>query len=189
MDAERVVVVGAGAVGCYFGGMLARAGVPVTLIGRAAHVDAIRRHGLFLERNDFQGYVPIAASTEISSVRDGTMVLLCVKTTDTENAAVSVAPHLAPGALIVSFQNGVDNVERIQRASGIPAVPAVVYVACAMSGPGRVRHGGRGDIVIGPASALTDRISRVFESAQIPCRISGKHQRGAMDEASDELCV
>ena len=172
MDAERVVVVGAGAVGCYFGGMLARAGVPVTLIGRAAHVDAIRRHGLFLERNDFQGYVPIAASTEISSVRDGTMVLLCVKTTDTENAAVSVAPHLAPGALIVSFQNGVDNVERIQRASGIPAVPAVVYVACAMSGPGRVRHGGRGDIVIGPASALTDRISRVFESAQIPCRVS-----------------
>ena len=128
--------------------------------------------GLFLERNDFQGYVPIAASTEISSVRDGTMVLLCVKTTDTETAAVAVAPHLAPGALIVSFQNGVDNVERIQRASGIPAVPAVVYVACAMSGPGRVRHGGRGDIVIGPASVLTDRISRVFESAHIPCRVS-----------------
>ena len=75
MDAERVVVVGAGAVGCYFGGMLARAGVPVTLIGRAAHVDAIRRDGLFLERSDFQGYVPVAASTEISSVRDGTIGL------------------------------------------------------------------------------------------------------------------
>ena len=74
--------------------------------------------------------------------------------------------------MIVSFQNGVDNAERIQRASGIPAVPAVVYVACAMSGPGRVTHGGRGDIVIGPASVMTDRISRVFESAQIPCRVS-----------------
>ena len=76
MEAERVVVVGAGAVGCYFGGMLARAGVPVTLIGRAVHVDAIRRDGLFLERNDFQGYVPIPASTEIRSVRDATIVLL-----------------------------------------------------------------------------------------------------------------
>ena len=62
--------------------------------------------------------------------------------------------------------------ERIQRATGIQAVPAVVYVACAMSGPGRVTHGGRGDIVIGPASAPTARICRVFERAHIPCRVS-----------------
>jgi 2-dehydropantoate 2-reductase len=55
MQAERVGVVGAGAVGCYFGGMLARAGAPVTLIGRADHVDAINRDGLFLERADFRG--------------------------------------------------------------------------------------------------------------------------------------
>ena len=172
MDAERVAIVGAGAVGCYFGGMLARAGVPVTLIGRVSHMDAIRANGLFLQRNDFEGYVRVDASTEISSVRQCTIVLLCVKTIDTETAAAAIAPHLSADSLIVSFQNGVDNVERIRRAAGIAALPAVVYVACAMTGPGRVTHNGRGDIVIGPRSVLTERISQMFEAARIPCRIS-----------------
>jgi 2-dehydropantoate 2-reductase len=169
---ERVAFLGAGAVGCYFGGMLARAGVPVTLIGRAGHVDAIRWAGLFLERADFQGYIPIDASTGIDAVRDAGIIFVCVKTTDTETAAAALAPHLAPGALVVSFQNGVDNVERMRSAAGIGALPAVVYVACAMSGPGRVKHHGRGDIVIGGPSAAADRIARVFEAAHLPCRVS-----------------
>jgi 2-dehydropantoate 2-reductase len=172
MDAERVAIVGAGAVGCYFGGMLAHAGVPVTLIGRASHIDAIRANGLFLQRKDFEEYIRVDASTEIRSVRKCTIVLLCVKTIDTETAAAAVAPHLGADSMVVSFQNGVDNVERIRRATGIAAIPAVVYVACAMTGPGRVTHNGRGDIVIGPRSVLTERISRLFEAARIPCRIS-----------------
>src|SRR5437016_8833339 len=107
MDVERVAIVGAGAVGCYFGGMLARAGVPVTLIGRAHHVDAIRRDGLFLEREDFQEFVRLEAETEISAVRRATIVFLSVKTVDTETAAGAIAPHLEKRALLVSFQNGV----------------------------------------------------------------------------------
>jgi 2-dehydropantoate 2-reductase len=178
MQTERVVVVGAGAVGCYFGAMLARAGVPVTLIGRTVHIDAIRREGLFIERTDFQEYVRVDAETAISAVREGTIVLLCVKTVDTETAAAAMALHLGRGALVVSFQNGVDNVERIQRATSINAIPAVVYVAAAMSGPGRVKHSGRGDLIIGELWPGTQRrddlehIARLFEGAQIPCRIS-----------------
>src|SRR5215831_12731772 len=137
MPFERITVVGAGAVGCYFGGMLARAGTPVTLIGRAAHVDAINRDGLFLERSDFQDHIKVQADTRVEAVRDATVVLLCVKTIDTETAAAAVAAHLATGALLVSFQNGVDNTERIERATGINAIPVVVYVAAAMTGPGR----------------------------------------------------
>jgi len=171
MNNEHVAFVGAGAVGCYFGGMLARAGVPVTLIGRASHVDAIRRHGLFLERTDFQEFIQVNASTDISAVGNAGLVFLCIKTTNTETAAAAIAPYLSTGTVVVSFQNGVDNAERIQKITGVRAVPAVVYVACAMSGPGRVKHNGRGDIVIGPAS-MTGRIARVFESARIPCRIS-----------------
>jgi 2-dehydropantoate 2-reductase len=168
MQAERIAIVGAGAVGCYFGGMLARAGVPVTLIGRAYHVDAINRDGLYIERSDFQGYVRLEADTQIEAVRDATIVLLCVKTIDTETTAAAIAPHLGKEALLVSFQNGVDNVERIAAVTGIHAIPAVVYVAAAMAGPGRVKHNGRGDIVIGSVP----RIATVFEGAQIPCRIS-----------------
>jgi len=178
MQAERVAVVGAGAVGCYFGGMLARAGVPVTLIGRAFHVEAVQRDGLFLERSDFQGYVRSDADVHIEAVRKAAIVLLCVKTVDTESAAVALAPHVGDGAILVSLQNGVDNVERIRRATGIDAVPAVVYVAVEMTGPGRVTHSGRGDLIIGELLSSTRRPGRLehvealFTLAGIPCRVS-----------------
>jgi 2-dehydropantoate 2-reductase len=168
MSTERIAIVGAGAVGCYFGGMLARRGIPVTLIGRAHHVDAIGRDGLFLERADFQGYIRLDADTRIEAVADASIVLLSVKTTDTETAATAIAPHLRQGALLVSFQNGVDNVDRIKQATGLDAIPCVVYVAAAMSGAGRVAHHGRGDIVIGNIP----RIASVFRDAGIGCRIS-----------------
>ena len=166
---EHIAVVGAGAVGCYFGGMLARAGVPVTLIGRPQHVDAVNRDGLFLERSDFQGYIKLQANTRIEAIHDATIVLLSVKTVDTETAAAAIAPHLGKDALLVSFQNGVDNVERIRRATAIDAIPAVVYVAVAMTGPGRVKHNGRGDVVIGDVP----RVPAVLAEAGIPCRVSG----------------
>ena len=174
MQSERAVIVGAGAVGCYFGGMLARVGVPVTLIGRATHIDVIRRDGVFIDRSDFQDYIRVDGSTDIRAVAQGTIVLLCVKTVDTETAAAAIVPHLGAGSLLISFQNGVDNVERIERASGIHAIPAVVYVAAAMSGPGRVKHSGRGDLVIGDSGRRKDleRVAQLFERARIPCRIA-----------------
>lgn len=168
MNHESVAIAGAGAVGCYFGGMLARSGIPVTLIGRQTHVDAIHRDGLLLERSDSQEYIRLKAETRIEAVRGASIILLCVKTVDTETAAVQIAPHLGSDSLLVSFQNGVDNVERIRRATGIHAIPAVVYVAAAMTGPGRVQHNGRGDVVIEDVPRLVD----LFRSAGIPCRVS-----------------
>lgn len=169
---ERVAVVGAGAVGCYFGGMLGRAGIPVTLIGRQAHVDAIQRDGLFLERSDFQEYIRVDASTDVAAIRSATIVFVCVKTIDTERCAAEIAPHLAPEALVVSLQNGVDNAERMSLAAGVQSLPTVVYVACAMTGPGRVKHHGRGDLVLDGRSGAAARIQRLFESAGVPSRIS-----------------
>jgi 2-dehydropantoate 2-reductase len=168
MQSERIAIVGAGAVGCYFGGMLARAGASVTLVGRARHVEAIHRDGLLLERSDFQERIQMRADTRMEAIGDATIVLLSVKTVDTESAAIAAAPHLAQDALFVSFQNGVDNVERIHSAAGVQAIPAVVYVAAAMAGPGHVTHQGRGDIVIGDVP----RLAAVLTSAGIPCRIS-----------------
>src|SRR5262249_6542444 len=99
----RVAVLGAGAVGCYFGGMLARAGAPVTLIGRPHHVEAIARDGLRLETLHFQETVPVAASAAVDAARDAAVVLFAVKTLDTETAARSLAPHLAPSAVVLSL--------------------------------------------------------------------------------------
>ena len=169
----RIAIVGAGAVGGYFGGMLARADAPVMMIGRPAFVEAVTKNGLFLDTLQFQEKVRVEASTEIDAVRSTEIVLFCVKTTDNAATARAIAPLLSPGALVLSMQNGVDNVEQIRAAAAIDALPAVVYVAASVPAPGRVKHVGRGDLVIGPQNEKTERIAELFLRANVPCRISG----------------
>jgi len=172
----RVAVMGAGAVGSYFGAMLAQAGWPVVLIGRAAHVNAVRERGLTLERADGTRTVRAAADTEAAAARGAQLVLLAVKSGDTEAAAQALAPHLAPDALVLCLQNGVDNAERA--ASHLPraVAPAIVYVAAALSAPGVVKHSGRGDLVLGawPAAPGVDIASWAarLAAAGVPCRVS-----------------
>ena len=178
----RIAVMGAGALGCYFGGMFARAGAPVTLIGRAQHVEAMTRAGLSFDSIHFRQQIPVSASTNAAAVRDAEIVLLCVKSPDTVEAAKSLGPHLRRGTVLVSLQNGVDNVERIRAATGIEAIPASVYVAAEMTGPGCVKHTARGDLVIGDLSGLygtdesrrlqLERLATLFGRAGISCTVS-----------------
>ncbi len=171
---RRVAVVGAGAVGSYFGAKLAQAGIPVTLIAREAHAAAINRNGLILETREGPQSVRLDAASDIAAARGADLVLLCVKTRDTVATAAALKPHLQPDAVIVSLQNGVDNPERVAREVGLAVVPAVVYVAVALPEPGRVKHAGRGDLVIGGpfAKPVLERIAATFAKANVPCRIS-----------------
>lgn len=171
-EKHKVAVVGAGAVGGYFGGMLARAGVPVVLIGRPSFVEAVKHDGLRIDSFQFQETVHPEASTELSAATGADVVLFSVKTTDTASVSKQLAAILAPDALVVSMQNGVNNAEEIRAASEIDALPAVVYVAASVPTPGTVRHLGRGDIVVGPANERTEKVARIFQEAKIPCRIS-----------------
>src|ERR1700686_295540 len=157
----RVAVVGAGAVGGYFGGMLARAGAPVVMIGRAAFVDAAKKNGLFLDTLQFKEAVRVETSTELEAVRGADVVLFCVKTTDTESTARALAPRLSSSATLVSLRSGVDGAQKI-RAAGIDALSAVVYVAASVPEPARVKHVGRGDLVVGPRNARTEKFAALF---------------------------
>jgi 2-dehydropantoate 2-reductase len=176
----RVAVVGAGAVGGYFGGMLARAGAPVTLIGRPAHVEVWKRDGLLLDTATFQEHIPVAASTDVAAAGDADLVLFGVKSPDTEETARQLTRHVRAGALVVSLQNGVDNVERMRAVAALDPIAAVVYVACSMPASGHVKHGTRGDLVIGdfpgrparPREADVARVAAWFEAADVPCRVS-----------------
>ena len=167
----KIAVMGAGAVGCYYGGMLARAGHEVVLIGRAVHVDAVRRRGLVLETRDFLSSLPLAADTDAHALAGAGLVLCCVKATDNPRAAAEMAPHLAPEAIVLSLQNGVDSAARLAALLGREVMPSVVYVAVEMAAAGHIRHHGRGELLIG-AAAPSGALSALFAEAGVPVGIS-----------------
>lgn len=183
MDATKmkIAVMGAGAVGCYYGAMLARAGHDVVLIGRPQHVEAIEHDGLRLETQQFDeriGHPHLTASTDPAAVAGAQLVLFCVKSTDTEGAGASIKPHLAADALVLTLQNGVDNAERLRGVIDQDVAATVVYVATGMAGPGHVRHHGRGELVIEP-SRQSAAVAQMFAAAQVPVEISA-NVRGAL---------
>jgi 2-dehydropantoate 2-reductase len=179
---SSVAVVGAGALGSFFGGMLARAGMKVTLIGRGAHVDAINRDGLLFQALDGEHRIPVPATTEIAAVHDAGLILFCVKCLDTGTAAAAMAPHLSREAVILSLQNGVDTPERIGRHVRNQVIPVLVYAGANIPEPGVVRHTGGGNVVVGqlrkfrtsfePERRLLDEIAGLFSDAGVVVRIS-----------------
>ncbi len=166
----KVAVMGAGAVGCYYGGMLARAGNEVTLIARPQHVEAVTRNGLFLDTKQFQERVKVKANPLADGVRGAELVLFCVKSSDTETAGKAMAPHLDANALVLNLQNGVDNSERLQPLLKQRVAPAVVYVATEMAGPGHVKHHGRGELVVD--AEIVKKVGETFEQAGITLKPS-----------------
>jgi len=177
----KVAVMGAGAVGCYYGAMLARAGHEVVLIGRAQHVEAVERDGLRLQTQQFDervGRPRLWASVDPAAVAGAQLVLFCVKSPDTESAGASIGPHLAADTLVLTLQNGVDNAERLRGAIAQEVAAAVVYVATEMAGPGHVRHHGRGELVIEPSSQ-SEAMAQALAAAGVPTEVSA-NVRGAL---------
>lgn len=182
-ESVKVAVLGAGAVGCFFGGMLARAGHRVTLIGRPVHVEAFRKSGLRFEGLTFDQRVPVEASTEAAAVRGARLVLFCVKSTDTEQAAAQIAPHLDADAMVVNLQNGVDNAGRIQgmlRAARVPVAIsdniagelwAKLVVNCAYNALSAIAQLPYGKMIQG--AGIRDVMRDVVEEALAVAKASG----------------
>jgi 2-dehydropantoate 2-reductase len=167
----EVAVIGAGAVGCYYGGLLLRAGHDVTFVGRPAHVDAINARGLLLDLKTFKGHLPAKAATDTTTLASPDLVLFCVKSADTEQAGRALAGRLRPDTSVLSLQNGVDNAQRLSDVIGQPVIAAVVYVGSEMAGPGHIRHHGGGDLAIGP-SAASKALAQALEAAGVHTTIS-----------------
>lgn len=170
---------GAGAVGCYFGGMLARAGHHVTLVARPQHVEAIERGGLRMQTKTFDEQVRLKASIDAAAVAGADLVLFCVKSAGTEAAGAQIKPHLRPDALVLCLQNGVDNADRLRKVlPGHAVSAAVVYVATEMAGAGHLKHHGRGELVIEPFPA-SRRAADALIDAGVPTEVS-ENVRGAL---------
>lgn len=160
----RIGVMGAGAVGLFFAAKLARAGHAVTVVARPAHVDAISREGLRVQSSvDGASTVPLTATTTPEALAACDVVLVCVKTVDTDAVGETLARVLRPDALVVSLQNGVDNAWRLRERMPQPVVPGVVYVSVEMTGPGQLRHNGGGRLIVG-APLADDRARPAAEA-------------------------
>lgn len=167
----RIAVVGAGAVGAYFGAQLARAGAPVLMIGRKPFVAAVERDGLSIEGQSGSLHLRVPVSTEMSACREAQLVLFCVKTIDTVCAARALQPYLSTDAILLTMQNGIEVAEQVRATVHCNTIAAAVYVAVAMPEPARVRHFGRGDLVLGPDPA-SRQVAALCARAAIPCRLT-----------------
>lgn len=147
---------GAGAVGMFFAARLARAGTAITVVARPAHVDAVRRAGLVITTVEGPTVVALDAHTAPAALAACDVVLVCVKSVDTDATGDLLAGLLRSDALVVSLQNGVDNAWRLAARLRQAVVPGVVYVSAEMTGPGQLRHNGGGRLILGTPLAAPE---------------------------------
>jgi 2-dehydropantoate 2-reductase len=162
-----VAILGAGSVGCFIGGAWAAAGVPVRFIGREMIGDAIRSDGLTL--TDYSGWRvrlgpdQVDYSTGPANLKGADIIALCVKSMATGDAAKQIARHGKEGALVISFQNGVSNVDALKAELGdrFELAQAMVPFNVAYLGHGRFHKGVSGDLVVQDAPrtrALSEQV-------------------------------
>jgi 2-dehydropantoate 2-reductase len=174
----QIAVLGSGGIGGYYGALLAKAGHDVVFIARGAHLEALQRHGLTVRTPEVPFTISVMAAGDTSGVGPVDLVLFCVKSYDTEPAALALPPLMRRDTAVLTFQNGVDNVDAIASVVGSGAVlPGAVYIALQLVGPGVIlRTGGEGRIVFGEVGgAGTERVQRIagaFQQSGIPHQVS-----------------
>lgn len=178
-DPKPIVVAGAGSIGCFVGGMLAAAGHRVAFLARPRVIGEITRSGLRL--TSFEGLdrrLPASAvdvSEDASVLRDAGVVLVCVKSADTEAMAARIAAHAPSDAIIVSLQNGVANVPALRtHLGGYRVLAGMVPFNVVDMGEGRYHRSTSGDIIIERDDAATaERLSVANLKVQSSDNISG----------------
>ncbi|WP_406863623.1 2-dehydropantoate 2-reductase [Streptomyces sp. HUAS MG47] len=159
MSKPRFAVLGAGSIGCHLGGRLAAAGYEVAFIGRPAGMDVLRDRGLTQTSSAGEPvHLPpdsLTLATDPAAAADADYVLVTVKTAGTEGAARSLAPHLAPSATVVSFQNGLHNPATLRTAlPGHRVLAGMVPYNVVQSEPGTVHQGMPGRLMTDPDDTL-----------------------------------
>ncbi len=168
----RIAVMGAGAVGGYFGVRLALAGNEVHLIARGEHLRAMRERGIQVQtRNGTLKLDRVSATDDPATVGVVELVLFTVKSTATGQAAEAARPLVGEGTSVLVLQNGVENESIVAEVLGREHVlPGVAYVGAQVPAPGVILHTGRGNIALGePGGELTDRVRAIRDVLEAAC--------------------
>ena len=163
----NVLVMGTGAVGGYFGALLARAGHDVTVVARGQHLDAIKRHGLRIESAIEPSFaVAVDAVAAPAPSYEAGLVLFAVKTYDFDEAARIIGPALGPDSVVLTMQNGIGSGERLAERFGAERVlEAAVYIESHVGSPGTIaQDGGPRRVVFGRRTGNGERESALLEA-------------------------
>jgi 2-dehydropantoate 2-reductase len=176
----KILVVGAGAVGAYFGGRLALAGAEVSVVCRSDY-DAVREHGYRVKSiaGDFVFNPQQVCRSAADYAGQADYILVAVKALPEINVAELVAPALHPDATVVLLQNGVEIEAPIQQAMPeVEFISGVAYIGVVRTGEGDLDHQGSGHLALGmfpperPVSAKLQTLSELFKKVNVRCEIS-----------------
>lgn len=163
----KIMVMGTGGVGAYYGGLLAEQGHDVTFIARGAHLQAIRENGLQV-RSIFGDFTvsPAKATDNPAEVGEADLILFCVKTYNTDEAVEAMRPAVGPQTAVLSLQNGVDAVERIGKVVGLEhVIGGATWLSSAVEAPGVVKQVSQfRRVVFGELDGTrSERVQSIFE--------------------------
>jgi 2-dehydropantoate 2-reductase len=172
----HVLVHGTGAVGGYFGALLAEGGHDVTFVARGANLAALRADGLRVLRGDAAPAIhvhPVRAIAEPAEAARADLVLVCVKSYDTPAAAESLRPVVGPETIVLSIQNGIENEAILaERLGQPPLMIGLTRIGVELSAPGTVLYSGRGEILFGETdgteSPRARRLADALTAAAVP---------------------
>lgn len=175
----RIAVMGAGAVGGYFGARLAASGQEVVFVARGRHLEAMKGHGLRVKSIQGNLHIRSQFTSDPEEVGPVDLILFCVKSHDTEQAGKRMAPLIGEKTSILSLQNGVDNPDKIAAHWGKDRILAgAAYIGARITAPGTIEHRAAGRITLGELDGgitqETKDLCDLFNKAQVPCTISPK---------------
>ena len=174
----RTLVVGVGAVGGYFGGRLALAGEAVAFVARGATLAALRDGGLrIVDRAGTSHLERVHVVSDPADVGPRDLVLVCVKSYDTEAVAAALRPVVRPGTIVLSLQNGIENEALLAAALGLPPLlGGLTHIGAEQVAPGVIRHDSGGRIVFGEldgrVSERCERVAALFRRAGVAHHLS-----------------
>jgi 2-dehydropantoate 2-reductase len=173
----KILIVGSGAVGGYFGALLARAGNDVTFLVRGEHLKAINRNGLLVKSINGDFTVQVKAKERPHKDKRYDLIIFAVKGYDLEAAAETVETVVTHNTSILSLLNGLDSEKRLAKRFGDKKIiGGIAFIGSAIESPGVIAHTSSGSITVGEMdgeeSGRCKEIKAIFEKAHIPCKIS-----------------
>ena len=185
----KILIMGTGGVGGYYGGLLAQQGHEVIFVARGAHLNAIQKEGLKVKsiHGDFS-ILPAKAAQNPGAFGVAELILFCVKTYDIEAAAQAIRPAIGRQSVVMSLQNGIDAPERIGKIVGIERViGGVTWLSSAVEAPGVIRQISQFRRIIfgemeGGSSERIESIYQAFNHTGITVEVSEDIQKVLWDK-------